>query len=62
MTTIEIAPDRIYLSTDDRSELLELMSFIVKNFERMESRGQKQITLFEFREIPPPPMIKEERQ
>ncbi len=54
MTVIEVSNEGIYLSTDDRSELVEISAFIVKNYERMRSRDQKAVTLFETRDIPGP--------
>jgi hypothetical protein len=59
MTTIEIMPDSLFLTTTDREELLELIAFITKNYDRMKTREQRQITLFEYREIQPPPIIDE---
>lgn len=50
MTVIEVSSERIYCSTDDRNELLELIIFIQRNFDRMESRGQKAITIFDYRD------------
>ena len=58
MTVIEVMPSTIYCSTDSRDELLALVAWIQKNIERMNLRGQKAITIYEAREIPPPPMAK----
>jgi len=54
MTVIEVTPATIYCSTDDRDELLALIAFIQTNFARMETRGQKAVTLYEYRELMPP--------
>jgi hypothetical protein len=54
MTIIEVSPSEIYLSTTDRSELLELIAWIQKNYDRMESRDQNQVTIMDFRAIEPP--------
>ncbi len=50
MTIIEVSSSNIYCSTDNRNELLELIAWIKKNFDRMESRGQKAITIFDYRD------------
>jgi hypothetical protein len=50
-TVIEIKDDNIYLSTDDRKELLELIQFIVRNYARLEERKQYSVTLYEMKEM-----------
>ena len=45
MTTIEVSPGQIYCSTDDRRERLKLIPWLVLNYEKMELRGQKSITI-----------------
>lgn len=59
MTIIEVTPGQVFCSTDDRRELLALIPWLVKNYEKLESREQKAVTIFDFIEIPEPPMAKE---
>lgn len=49
MTTIELSHEGIYLSTDNRDEMMEISAFIIKNYERMKGRGQKAVTIYETR-------------
>jgi len=46
-TQIEYSQDGLYLTTDNRSELLEIIGYISKHFDRLETRNQKAVTLFE---------------
>jgi hypothetical protein len=55
MTQIEYSPEGLFLTTDDRSELLEIIRYISKHFDRLKTRNQKAVTLFEYFEIQPPP-------
>jgi hypothetical protein len=48
VTLIEYSQDGLYLTTDNRAELLEIIGYISKQFDRLETRNQKAITLFEF--------------
>jgi len=50
MVTIELKDESIYLSTDNREEILELIQFLVKMYARLEQREQYQVTIYEFRE------------
>jgi len=59
MTQIEKMPGSLFLTTDNREELLDVVQFIVKNYAQMQSRNQKQITLYECQEIPVPSIIHE---
>jgi len=47
MTVIEYSGDGLYLTTDRREELLEIIGYISKHFDRLETRNQKAVTLFE---------------
>ena len=58
MTLIEYSDNQIYLSTTDRADLLEIIAFIQARYEKMETRDQKQVTIFEYRDIEPPPIVK----
>lgn len=40
----------IYLSTTDRTEILEAIEFMAKKYPKIETRDQKQVTLLDFRE------------
>ena len=40
----------IYLSTTDRTEILEAIEFLAKKYPKIETRDQKQVTLLDFRE------------
>lgn len=48
MTLIEYGPDGLFLTTDNRVELLEIIAYITKHFERLETRNQKAVTLFDY--------------
>lgn len=50
MIDIEFRDESIYLSTDNREEILELIQFLVKMYARLEQRGQYQVTVYELRE------------
>lgn len=52
MTLIEVTAEGVYLTTDNREELLDVSAFIIKNYDRMQSRGQKAVTIYETREAP----------
>lgn len=58
MTVIEITPGKIYCSCDDRAELLALISWLGRNYDRLETRGQRAITIYDFIDIPEPPTEK----
>ena len=61
MTTIEVSPGQIYCSTDDRRELLKLIPWLVVNYEKMELRGQKAITICDIiGDAPGPDLVKRE--
>jgi len=49
-TIIELKDNNIYLSTDNRPELLELISFIVKNYNKLEETKRYAVTIYDFRE------------
>jgi len=55
MTLIEITPSQIYCSTDDRRELLDLIPWLVKNYEKLVSDGQKAVTIYDVRDMLPQP-------
>ena len=59
MTIIELCPSSVYCSTTDRTELLEVILFIQKNYPKMETRHQMAVTIFESREPEPPRHIDE---
>jgi len=54
MLTLEIddVKGTIYLSTTNRSEILEAIEFMAKKYPKIEIRNQKQVTLLDFREKP----------
>jgi len=49
-TIIELKDNNIYLSTDNRPELLEVISFIVKNYSQLEERKSYAVTIYDIRE------------
>ena len=59
MTVIEVSPGQVYCSTDNRKELLALIPWLVLNYEKMELRGQKAVTICEVMETPGPDLVKQ---
>lgn len=50
MIEADIKGEWAYLSADSRSDILELIEFLVKELRKMEKRGLKEITVIDYRE------------
>ena len=51
MLLIEIKKNMLYMTTDDREEILALIPYLVKAYEQMRDRGNNQTTKYEGIEI-----------
>ena len=50
LLVLELREGEIYLSAVDRKHVLEAISFLVKNYAKLEEREQRQFTTYEFRD------------
>lgn len=50
MLLLEIKRSGIYLTTDRRNEMLEAMEFLRREYDKMESMGTMQRTVYDFRD------------
>jgi hypothetical protein len=57
MTQIELTDGSLFISTDNREELLTIIAYISKHYERLQTRNQKAVTVYESFDIELPPMV-----
>lgn len=62
MTQIEVDAGCVYCQTDSVDEMLLLIAFLQANVARMETRGQKAVTIFESFDLEPPHVRERERE
>jgi len=48
MLDLEIRDDMIFLSTTDRQLCLDAIQFLAKEYKKLETRGQNQVTILDF--------------